>query len=220
MKKLFKAIRSADIETVEQLIRKKPELVNCTAKQPPKKDDGQSPLQVALKTGNTAIAEMLINNGADVNFMEDESCCNEWRTPALHDAINCAVMQSRWNTDSEYMGFRVYSTKEKAEAALSILKKMIAAGADANAVDSYGNSCLNRFALQAGQILPPYDYVAHCEGKGRVFTPELHEDLKNILAVLKDAGADAEYTAPNIGSSMLSFYREGAVSVLFREVFG
>ena len=54
MKKLFKAIRNNDLDTVRQLIEKKPELVNCTAKQPPKKDDGQSPLQVALKTGKHA----------------------------------------------------------------------------------------------------------------------------------------------------------------------
>lgn len=44
MKKLFTAIRKKDNETVKALIEKKPELVNCTAKQPPKKDDGQSPL--------------------------------------------------------------------------------------------------------------------------------------------------------------------------------
>lgn len=82
------------------------------------------------------------------------------------------------------MGFRVYSTKERAEAAISILKKMIAAGADANAIDSYGNSCLNRFGLQANRILPPYDYFEHCERKGRKFTQELHEDLKLVLTVL------------------------------------
>ena len=99
MKKLFTAIRKSDLETIKQIIEKKPELVNCTAKQPPKKDDGQSPLQVALKTGNTAIANYLLDQGADVNFIEDESCCNQWRTPVLHDAINCAVMLCRWNSD-------------------------------------------------------------------------------------------------------------------------
>ena len=44
MKKLFTAIRSSDFEMVRLIIEKKPELVNCVAKQPPKKDDGQSPL--------------------------------------------------------------------------------------------------------------------------------------------------------------------------------
>ena len=220
MKKLFTAIRNADIDTVRQLIEAKPELVNCAAKQPPKKDDGQSPLQVALKTGNTVIAEYLLDHGADVNFIEDETCCNTWRTPVLHDAINCAVMLCRWNSDDDHLGFRVHSTKERAEAALSILKRMLAAGADVNATDSHGNSCLCRFCLQASQILPAYDYVQNCERKGRKFTQELHEDLKLVLTVLKEAGADADYIAPNMGCSVRNFYREGSISVLFNEVFG
>ena len=140
MKKLFQAIRKSEIEVVKQLIQKKTELVNCVAKHPPKKDDGQSPLQVALKTGNSEIAEYLIEAGADVNVIEDASCCNWWRTPVLHDAINNAVMKSRWNTNSEYMGFKVYSTEEDARRAYAILEKMLDLGADVNAVDSFGNS--------------------------------------------------------------------------------
>lgn len=220
MKKLFKSIRDREIETVKQIIEKQPELVNCIAKQPPKKDDGQSPLQVAFKTGNTDIAEYLIDMGANVNFIEDESCCNSWRTPVLHDAINCAVMCCRWNTNDEMRGFKVYSTKEKADEALRLLKKMIDAGADVNAVDSHGNSGLNRFGLQANQILPPYNYVEHIEGNSRIFTDDVHMDLRNVLQVLKDAGADVNYKAPNIGYSVRDFYREGSISVLFDEVFG
>ncbi len=220
MRKLFTAIRASDIETVRQIIEKKPELVNCVAKQPPKKDDGQSPLQVALKTGNTSIAGYLLDMGADVNFMENESCGNAWRTPVLHDAINCSVMLSRWNTNDKYMGFRVFSTKEKAEEGLDVLKRMLDMGADVNALDSYGNSSLNRFALQAKQILPSFNYVEHCEGSDRVFTDELHEDLKKVLQALKDAGADPSYKAPNLGCSVNEFYNEGSISILFYEVFG
>ncbi|MBQ3394542.1 MAG: ankyrin repeat domain-containing protein [Oscillospiraceae bacterium] len=220
MKKLFKAIRASDIETVRRLIEKKPELVNCVAKQPPKKDDGQSPLQVALKTSNTAIANYLLDMGADVNFIEDVSCCNEWRTPVLHDAINCAVMCCRWNTNDEYMGFRTFSTKDRASEALATLKRMLDMGADVNAPDSYGNSGLNRFALQAKQILPSYNYMEHREGTDRVFTEELHEDLRGVLQALKDAGADASYRAPNLGYSVRKFCNEGSISILFDEVFG
>ena len=82
------------IEEVKNIISMKPELVNCIAKQPPKKDDGQSPLQVALKTGNFETAEYLINMGADLNFMEDFTCCNTWRTPVVHDAINAVDRKS------------------------------------------------------------------------------------------------------------------------------
>ena len=50
MKALFTAIRERDTEKITELITQKPELVNCIAKQPPKKDDGQSPLQIAFKS--------------------------------------------------------------------------------------------------------------------------------------------------------------------------
>ena len=219
MKKLFTAIRASDLEMVRQIIEKKPELVNCVAKKPPRKDDVQSPLQVALKTGNTAIANYLLDMGADVNFIEDETCCNAWRTPVLHDAINCAVMSCRWNNDDKYMGFREFSTKERSVEALGVLKKMLDMGADVKALDSYGNSGLNRFALQAKQILPSYNYVEHREGKDRIFTEELHEDLRSVLQALKDAGADASYKAPNLGYSVREFCSEGSISILFDEVF-
>lgn len=55
---------------MRQLLLRRPELANCAAKQPPKKDDGQSPLQVALKTCNFEVAQLLLDAGADVNFIE------------------------------------------------------------------------------------------------------------------------------------------------------
>ncbi len=113
VKKLFQAIRQGDLETVKELLDKKPELIGCTAKQPPKKDDGQSPLQVALKTGNFEIAEYLLMLHADVNFMESKDCADEWRAPVIHDAINAAVMNSRWNVNSEiYGGVKVFHSKD------------------------------------------------------------------------------------------------------------
>ena len=61
MKKLFTAIRQRDLATVTALLDKKPELIACTAKAPPKKDIGQSPLQVAIKTNNYVIAHLLLD---------------------------------------------------------------------------------------------------------------------------------------------------------------
>ena len=101
---------------------------------------------------------------------------------------------------------------------IDIAEYLIDMGADVNAVDSHGNSGLNRFGLQANQILPPYNYVEHIEGNSRVFTDDVHMDLRNVLQVLKDAGADVNYKAPNIGYSVRDFYREGSISVLFDEV--
>ncbi len=216
MKKLFQAIRKGEIETVKQLIQSKPELVNCIAKQPPKKDDGQSPLQVALKTGHFEIAEYLIDLGADLNFMEDISCCNSWRAPVVHDAINAAVMNSRWNTNNTLTGFQVFSTKKDAEKAYAVLKKMIDLGADVNAVDSYGSSGIWRFCSQANQILPSYDYDNHCVKDDRVFTKDLKEDLLNILTLLCISGADLSYESPNTKHCVVDFYREGPLAELLK----
>ena len=128
-------------------------------------------------------------------------------------------MSCRWNTNDPYMGFRVFSTKERAVEALGVLKRMLDMGADPNALDSYGNSGLNRFALQAKQILPTYNHVEQREKTDRVFTEELHEDLRNVLQALRDAGGDASYIAPNLGYTVREFCSEGSISILFDEVF-
>lgn len=218
MKKLFKAIRDKNIELVKQLIINDPVLVNCTAKQPPKKDDGQSPLQVALKTGAFDIADFLIDNGADLNFMEDESCCNTWRAPVIHDAINAAVMSSRWNTNNPYTGFEVYSTEENAITARKLLEKMLQLGSDINMLDSSGNSGIWRYCLQANQILPRFNYATNCECDDRIFTVELETDLLSILKLLCKYGADLSYVSPNVGLTVKAFYANGSMAKLLSQV--
>ena len=214
MKKLFQAIRQGDIETVRQLLEKKPELISCTAKQPPKKDDGQSPLQVALKTGNLEIAELLLDLGADVQFMESADCCNDWRAPVIHDAINAAIMLSRWNVNSEQMygGIHVFHSKDEADKAYHILERMIDMGSDVNAEDSHGNTCIWRACLQARQILPTYDHQKHELGTDRILTPELTEDLKRIFILLYENGMDADHVKQGINMSAREFYKDEPVA--------
>ena len=65
MKKLFIVIRQGKLDEVKRIIERKPELVNCVSGALPKKDHGQSPLQVALKAGKFEIADYLIEHGAD-----------------------------------------------------------------------------------------------------------------------------------------------------------
>lgn len=42
MQKTFKAIRNGDLDAVKVILEAHPEEINAIAKQPPKKDDGQS----------------------------------------------------------------------------------------------------------------------------------------------------------------------------------
>ena len=190
MKKLFTAIQKNDIATVKALLDKSPELISCTLKGTPKKYDGQSPLQVALKDSKIEMIELLLAYHPDVNFIEDESCANPWRAPVIHDAINRAIMYSRWNVNRSN-GLEVENTKEEADAAFAILQKLISLGADVNAKDSYGNACIDRACLQARQILP-------IKGSNdRILTEELRSDISRIFDLLISSGADMAYIAPN-----------------------
>jgi len=190
MKKLFVAIRRKDNKLTRELVSRNPSLVNCQAKQPPKKDDGQSPLQVAFKTRNFEIANFLIDNGADVNFIE-HSTVNEWHAPVIHNAIMATVLSSR------FLGITgVQNSKEMFETAFSSLSKLVQTGADVNSVDSYGNTCVMRAAMDA-RSLPLKDA-----------SPELVEDLSKVFTLLKDSGANFRASTARRKSVMEQYKNE------------
>ena len=205
MKKLFTAIQKNDHTTVATLLDKNPELIRCVHQGNPKRFDGQSPLQVALKTAGTQMIELLLTYCPDVNFMEQEPCANDWRAPVLHDAIDRAIMSARWNV-SRPDGLEVFNTQAQADEAFAILKKLIELGADVNAQDSYGNAGMDRACLQARQILP------RPNSDDRVLTDELRNDLSRIFALLKQSGADMSYTAPSaFGKTYAEQYADEAI---------
>lgn len=210
MKKLFTAIQKNDLQTTKLLLEKDGSLIDSVFTGMPKKFDGQSLLQVALKTANAGVVNYLLDMNANVNFIENESCANDWRAPVIHDAINRAIMFSRWNImrDTE---LEVYSTKEASDESFEILKRIIIMGADVNAKDSYGNACLDRACLQARQILPRYN------SDDRVLTDELRSDLKRIFSLLIESGADMNYVAPSaFGKNYLEQYGEEAVGIFLK----
>lgn len=214
MKKLFVAIRQSDLEMVKALLNQKPELISCTAKQPPKKDHGQSPLQVAIKSGNFAIADYLLDKGADVNFMETESAY-EWRAPVLHDAITATVMSSRFSVRGlTRLPYEVQNSKEKADAAFHILNRMLEMKAAVNTVDSYGNSSLGCAISDARQILPSYIWQEDKieEDGPYLITKELVFDLSRIFQLLIKNGADIKEIDRNFKVPLDEHYKEEPVA--------
>lgn len=212
MKKTFKILRAGDKEKLKEILDLKPEEIYAVAKQPPKKDDGQSLLQVALKTGQLETADMLLDYHADVNFIESEDCCNEWRIPVIHDAIRCAIMKCRWNSKKYGTDeYELHSTKEEAENAYLILKRMFDMGADINGKDSYGNSTLERAVMDAVQILPQYSY-----SEDRIYsdhfklTAALREDLSKIFRLLYDNGASISWQTRD-GKTIREIWSRGPI---------
>ncbi|WP_444913298.1 ankyrin repeat domain-containing protein [Microbulbifer sp. EKSA008] len=171
IKAFFKAVRAGNLDLVKELYNQIPELINACSSSPPKKDDGQSPLHVAYKTGSYEIADYLISKGADVNFIE-QSTINEWNAPVIHDCIRGVAFNTYALADSE----------KDFQIALKALQNIIENGASVNSEDSYGNSCLARAILDTRQII------------GREFTDKqasiVYSQFKSLFRVLLEAGAD------------------------------
>lgn len=199
MKKLFKAIRNEDLEEVKAILQKKPEAIACVSTPPPKKDIGQSPLQVAVKIGAFDIAYYLIEQGADVNFMEEEAEVVTLRTPVLHDAIR-TVLQSL-----------CYGRIDDSEQGLLLTKTLLEKGADPNRCASNGFAALDTCVAEAENILERQSAY-----------PSVQEITEKRLAELLDLliknGADFErwaakghFPEPNPGESNRARYLEDFV---------
>lgn len=156
MKNLFKAIRNKKIDEVFGIIDKNPTLLNVVAKGVSQKDDGEIPLQTAIKTDNYEIARLLIERGANIKFGETENEDNEWRKPVLHFAISAVVNNSRFaiyipkystQNTSGFLGlfkknqWKIHSEPtQNYRKAIELLKLMITQGVNINVTDSHGIS--------------------------------------------------------------------------------
>lgn len=162
MRKLFKAIRQNDLETVKDILSRNPAAVNCLAEIPPKKDEGQSPLQVAIKTGNLDIANYLINQGADVGHMEPDKGLPPtrcYRCPVLFDAI--MRLFSRWEDDRQ--GY------------MQLIARLLELGADPNQSDNRG------FTSWDMAIAACCEHVNTIKGDREAFTSMTKELLDTLL---------------------------------------
>lgn len=182
IKIFFKAISDGDINKVSELIDKNSEYLSICNVAPPKKDDGLSGLQVAFKTGNFEVAKLLIDKGANVNFMET-SKINEWTAPVLHDCIRATIFNS----------YTLQRDTKHFDNAFSLLELMLNKKADPKSTDSYGNNCLHRALLDARQMLdnPSTDFSNDI----------LINQLQSVFMLLIKAGADIKQSTDNRNSA-------------------
>lgn len=182
IKIFFKAVSEGDINNVSDLLDNNTEYLAICNVAPPKKDDGQSGLQVAFKTGNFEIAKLLIDKGADINFIETSEI-NEWTAPVLHDCIRATIFNS----------YTLQRDTKKFDKAFSLLELMLRKKADPKSTDSYGNNCLHRALMDARQMLdnPSTDLTNNI----------LIQQLQSVFTQLIRAGADIKESSDNRDSA-------------------
>lgn len=194
MKKLFTVIRQGKLDEVKQMIEKKPELVHCVSGSLPKKDHGQSPLQVAFKTGKYEIADYLIEHGADINFMEAEDDDPGLRAPVLFDAIGATISSL------------CYERFAESEIAFGFVKKLVERGADVHQLASNGYDAINWSLSQA-------ELLFECPSVYPQSQKAIRKQLTRILDLLIEHGADyitwanrGHFPLPYPGPSNKSMY--------------
>lgn len=148
MKKLFTSIRQGKLDEVAAILDKKPELIACLAKSPPKKDDGQSPLMVAIKSDNLEVAHLLLDRGADVNFRDAPTQPHNESAPIWYNAVGQCFMRA---------GHTVGPGPERSKAYFLLLRRMLDMGMDPN--QKFTSDRLSRNAWQVA--LDKYDEFAH-----------------------------------------------------------
>lgn len=171
MKKLFKAIRQGDLHEVIAILAKNPEAISSIAVPPPKKDIGQSPLQVAVKTEQFEIAYYLMEQGADVDFMEAEAEGVTMWMPILHDAIRTVFFAL------------CYKNIENSKKMLELTEELLKRGADPNKQAFNTFAALDECVSRAESIL---------DNKGAY--PDIQDiaekQLEAVLDLLLKYGAD------------------------------
>lgn len=191
MRALFSEIRAGAHEAVARRLDREPSLVHAIAASPPKKDDGQSTLQVAIKAAQFEIADLLLDRGADATFI-DASSLTTRHAPVLHDAIRATVFSSRFGRNRALPGHppkvEIMNTLDNFDRAFAVLTRVIERGADPNATDSFGNPALIRAVLDARQIIDEPS------------SPEVRDDLDRVFALLRHAGSDFEWVDPRLGA--------------------
>jgi ankyrin repeat protein len=175
IKTFFKAITDSDFNKVAELLNSDKEYLTVCNVAPSKKDDGQSGLQVAFKTGNFDIAKLLIEQGADVNFIETSEV-NEWTAPVLHDSIRATIFNS----------YTVQKDISKFDKAFSLLELMLDKKANPNATDSYDNNCLHRAIMDSRQMID--------NPSAKLNSGILLEQLRKVFKALIAAGSDVNLT--------------------------
>ena len=182
IKRFFKAVSDGNTNKVSELLDENTVYLTVCNFAPPKKDDGQSGLQIAFQTGNFEVAKLLIDKGANINFMATPLEINKWNTTSvLHACVKATIFSS----------YTLQKDTKQFDKAFSLLQLLLSKGANPNSIDYYGNNCLHEALLYASEMFdnPNTDLTNNI----------LIQQLQSVFMQLIRAGADAKMIQENRG---------------------
>ena len=146
-------------------------------------------MQVAIKCGEFEIIDLLLENGADADFMEDQS-----QKPADTSASYFMSMSVLHDAIIGAFGSLPYGEFERSEKYVKVIEKLLERGADPNKETSPShieNVCIPPFGTlvrEAAEILRRYSDSHEINGDKKFNEGKKH--LFEILELLKNHGAD------------------------------
>lgn len=191
MKKLFTLIRQGKTDEVAAILDKKPELIACTATAPPKKDHGQSPLMVAIKSDNLEVAHLLLDRGADVNFRDEPSQPHNESVPIWYNAVGQCFMRAGDHVSEK--------SKERSKGYFLLLRRLLDMGMDPNqkATSDLGAYNAWQYALEEYSCFAVDSYSNWYLEGDKLHNCQLQKMLKAVLDLLLAHGADIhDFTVP------------------------
>ncbi|SEC44068.1 ankyrin repeat domain-containing protein [Arthrobacter woluwensis] len=202
MQAIFQDIIAGDLDGVRRRVAVDPGSVALVATDDVVQHSGHSTLMAALIAGQFAIADFLLDHGADTGYI-DEPNRETYARPVLHDAITAAVFRTLPAPAI------AAAPSDGASESFAFLVRLLEAGADVNVPDSQGNSSLFRAASDTWAVL-------QCAGLERQIDPALRADLLRIFTALVSHGGDPRRPEPHHGISVADIYRDHAIGRLLK----
>jgi len=142
MERFFDAILDGNVELVKTLIAQG---VNVNARE---KEEGASPLMAAATHGQSQIALLLIEHGANINALHDLNWTPlTWASVSVDVDMVRLLLAKGANVNLGYSALILvcddYYQKDKWEHALEVVQELIEAGANVKAKDRRGRTALD-----------------------------------------------------------------------------
>ena len=174
MNKLFKDIRQGNIESVKAIIEKNPESANdIFTGTKPKKDIGQSPLEVAIKCGAFEIVDFLLEHGADPNFVESQNQIDS-------NCVCTSVLQIALSNAMDSLVYNDPNLEDMKEKYVKVIECLLEKGADPN-INPESDDSTHRPISTIRAFVGPAGNALKITNERSERHPEAHDKAKRIV---------------------------------------